>query len=77
MTLIADEAVFAEIPVKKEVKAVISGIYIMENIRCPGVLIECGFLSNPQEEARLSDPEYQKKLCCVMASTLSLFLHTE
>lgn len=28
MTLIADEAVFAEIPVKKEVKATVSGIYI-------------------------------------------------
>ena len=28
MTLIADEAVFPEIPVKKEVKATVSGIYI-------------------------------------------------
>ena len=28
MTLIADEAVFADIPVKKEVKATVSGIYI-------------------------------------------------
>lgn len=28
MTLIADEAIFAEIPVKKEVKATVSGIYI-------------------------------------------------
>lgn len=28
MTLIADEAIFADIPVKKEVKATISGIYI-------------------------------------------------
>lgn len=28
MTLISDEAVFAEIPVKKEVKATVSGIYI-------------------------------------------------
>ncbi|MBQ2901083.1 MAG: hypothetical protein IJE49_04490 [Agathobacter sp.] len=28
MTLIADEAIFADIPVKKEVKATVSGIYI-------------------------------------------------
>jgi len=28
MTLIADDAIFAEIPVKKEVKATVSGIYI-------------------------------------------------
>ena len=49
------------------------GIYLMENIHCPGVLIECGFLSNPEEEARLRDPEYQKKLCCVIAGTLSSY----
>ncbi len=28
MTLIADESIFAEIPIKKEVKATVSGIYI-------------------------------------------------
>lgn len=30
MTLVADSAIFDTIPVKKEIKAVISGIYIME-----------------------------------------------
>ena len=29
MTLIADESIFAEIPVKKEVKATVSGLYII------------------------------------------------
>ena len=52
----------------------ISGVYLMENIRCTGILIECGFLSNPQEEARLRDGEYQKKLCCVIASSVSQHL---
>lgn len=60
---------------RQEKKA--EGIYLMEHITQPGILVECGFLSNPQEEARLSDPEYQKKLCCVMASALALFLRTE
>lgn len=50
------------------------GIYLMEHIRCPGVLIECGFLSNTQEEAKLRDPAYQKKLCCVIASTVNQHL---
>ena len=45
------------------------GIYLMEHIRCPGVLIECGFLSNYQEEAYLRSPAYQKSLCCVIAAT--------
>ena len=48
-----------------------SGVYLMEHIQCPGVLIECGFLSNPEEEARLRDPEYQKDLIAVIACTLS------
>lgn len=50
------------------------GVYLMEHINCTGVLIECGFLSNPGEEARLRDGAYQKKLCCVIAATVSEYL---
>ena len=51
-----------------------TGIYLMEHIQCPGVLIECGFLSNPAEEAKLSTPDYQKRLCCVIAATVGSYL---
>lgn len=51
-----------------------NGIYLMEKISKPGVLIECGFLSNPQEEAMLRDPAYQKKLCSVIATSVSSHL---
>ena len=47
------------------------GIYLMEHIDTTGVLIECGFLSNAEEEAKLRSADYQKKLCCVIASTVS------
>lgn len=50
------------------------GIYLMEHISRPGILIECGFLSNPQEEAKLRSREYQQKLCCVIASTVDSYL---
>lgn len=50
------------------------GVYLMERIDCTGVLIECGFLSNPEEEAKLRNPDYQQKLCCVIAATVSQFL---
>lgn len=56
----------------RQVKAA-SGIYLMQHINCPGVLIECGFISNQQENAKLNDPAYQKKLCCVIAADLSNF----
>lgn len=50
------------------------GVYLMEHIDCTGVLIECGFLSSPVEEAKLLDPDYQKKLCCVISCTVSNYL---
>lgn len=51
-----------------------SGVYLMEHIQCTGILIECGFLSNPAEAQKLRDPEYQKKLCAIIASATDSFL---
>lgn len=53
---------------RKEKKA--DGIYLMEHISRTGVLIECGFLSNWEEEAKLRTAAYQKALCCVIAGTV-------
>ena len=47
------------------------GVYLMEHIDTTGVLIECGLLSNAEEEAKLRSADYQKKLCCVIAATVS------
>ena len=47
------------------------GVYLMEHIRYPGILIECGFLSNPAEEAKLRTKTHQQKLCCVIAASLA------
>ena len=43
------------------------GVYLMEHIDATGILIECGFLSNPSEEVQLQNPDYQRKLCSVIA----------
>ncbi|MBQ4641394.1 MAG: N-acetylmuramoyl-L-alanine amidase [Oscillospiraceae bacterium] len=51
------------------------GIYLMQNIKKIGVLVECGFLSNVKEEGLLRSPAYQKKISCVMAVVLSTYLH--
>lgn len=51
-------------------------IYLLENINTTGILIECGFISNPEEEAKLRNAEYQKKLSAVIASVCSLYLHS-
>lgn len=49
-------------------------IYLMKHISCPAVLIECGFLSNPTEEALLRDASYQKKLAAAIACQLANYL---
>lgn len=51
-----------------------NGIYLLERIHAPGVLVECGFLSNYQEEALLRTAEYQKKICCIIAASVGSFL---
>ena len=45
-------------------------VYLLNKINCPGVLIECGFLSNPEEESKLRDPYYQIRLACSAAVCL-------
>ena len=51
-----------------------TGIYLMEQSRSTGILVECGFLSNPQEEALLRSRDYQQKICCVIVATAANFL---
>lgn len=51
-----------------------SGVYLMDHIKCTGILIECGFLSNHQEEAKLRSEKYQKKVSCVIACAVSRYL---
>ena len=50
------------------------GVYLMEHINRTGILVECGFLSNYEEEQKLRSEDYQKKLCCVIAATVCNFL---
>lgn len=47
------------------------GIYLMQHSKRPGILVECGFISNPEEERKLREGEYQKHICCVIASTMA------
>lgn len=37
-------------------------IIILKNVKTPTVVVECGFLSNPEEEKKLASNEYQDKL---------------
>ncbi len=58
---------------RREPKAA-SSVYLMEHIQCTGILVECGFLSNPQEDRNLQDSDYQKKLVCAIGGALTQYL---
>lgn len=40
----------------------IDNIYIVKHVEIPTTIVECGFLSNPEEEKLLLEDEYQNKL---------------
>ena len=43
-------------------------IYLMNHVTVPAILVECGFLSNSTETARLQEPSYQLKLAAAIAT---------
>jgi N-acetylmuramoyl-L-alanine amidase len=46
----------------KRVAMKLDSVYIMKHVEIPISIVECGFLSNPEEEAKLLTDEYQDKL---------------
>ena len=40
----------------------INNVYIIDHVKIPTTIVECGFLSNPEEEKLLLTDEYQNKL---------------
>ena len=48
--------------------------YILNNTEPIGVIVECGFLSNPTEEKLLQQEEYQNKMCYSIYSGIINFL---
>lgn len=46
---------------KREAKT-IENIYIIKHVEIPTTIVECGFLSNPEEEKMLLNDEYQNRL---------------
>lgn len=52
---------------QRSAKEISDSVYLMNHISCPAVLVECGFLTNPEEEALLRQEGYQRQLSAVLA----------
>ena len=54
----------------KEIKLIPAEIYMFDKLNVAGVLIECGFLSNPNERQKLTTIKYQKELAKYIAQSI-------
>lgn len=46
---------------------------VLRELNCPGILIECGFLSNPNEAKRCNSADYQDKLTRAIADGIRAY----
>ena len=60
-------------PCKREIHSG-DDYYILKNSNCIGVIVECGFLSNPEEVGLLSDDSYQNKLADAISGGIDSYL---
>lgn len=64
----------ANIDLKQNKQIKKGDFYIINNSRIPGVLIECGFISNSEDRHNLNDENYQNKLVeCVVKGIVEYF----
>ena len=67
------ETLIAHLQPKKE-RAAMAGDYFILQLEAPSVLIECGFISNPEEEKLLLSADYQARLAQAIAEGVVTFL---
>lgn len=58
---------------KRELKRADDSLYLLANATVPVALVECGFLSNPEECQKLSDPTYQRQMAFAVAGGILAF----
>ena len=54
----------------RSVKVAGENIYLLDQLHCPAILIECGFLSNAEECARLCSHPYQQQLALIIGTSI-------
>lgn len=55
----------------RKTKAADSGIYLLHRASFPAILVECGFLSNPEEAARLAEEPYRHALAVLIFTAIA------
>ncbi|MBE6617207.1 MAG: hypothetical protein E7627_04615 [Ruminococcaceae bacterium] len=59
---------------EREIKSAGDSIYILNRIGIPAILVECGFMSNPEECTALQNPEYRTRLAAVIFASCAEYM---
>ena len=51
---------------QRKIKSADSSIYVLHNLSCPAVLVECGFMSNEEELSLFKTKEYRRNISLVV-----------
>lgn len=51
-------------------------IFLLKSVKCPAVLVECGFISNTEESKLLDTESYRLKIATVLVSSYLKYLDT-
>ena len=57
-------------------QAIAGDFYVCRETSCPAVIVECGFLSNPDECAQLQTDSYRETICNQIFNGVMLFLYS-
>lgn len=60
----------------RETKPATDSIYLLWNAKIPAVMVECGFLSNQSEAAKLNDETYQQQMAFAICSGILDYTHS-
>lgn len=58
----------------RKIKPSSGDIFVLDNVGHPAILIECGFLTNPEECELLCTQEYRSRLCATLYFALTEYL---
>lgn len=67
------EALISHLQPRKE-RVAMAGDYFILQLEAPSVLVECGFVSNPDEERLLLSPDYQARIGEAVAEGVAEFM---
>ncbi len=70
LALVIQDTLNKELNTNRKIKKIPTRTYMYDKLTIPGVLIECGFLSNYKEAQNLNNPTYQQKIATIITDAI-------